>query len=145
MKNTLKNTTMNQLNSHRYSGVPRILSKPLLVMRQPQVFNGDTKVNPSLIPQIYRCYIVWNKRIAFILFPGTVYIASLGEHCPLLAFSSLINPLQLPVLVFLSQWVKPTMARWCSVNYSVTGFQAFSRPLLQPVPFAPVSHCRSSN
>jgi len=80
----------------------------------------------------------------FILFPLTVYTASLGECFLLLVFNSLIDLLQLPVLVFLSQWVKPTMARWCSLNHSVVGFQVFSRSPLQPVPPVPVSYCPSN-
>jgi len=78
------------------------------------------------------------------MFPGTVYIASLGECCLLSAFSSLINLLQLPVLVFLSQWVKPTMAHWCSLKHLVAGFQVFSRSLSQQALSAPVSYCSSN-
>ena len=110
------------------------------------MFDGNVILNHSLrhILQIYRCYIVWSRRSVFILFPLTVYTASLGECFLLLVFNSLIDLLQLPVLVFLSQWVKPTMGRWCSLNHSVVGFQVFSRSLLQPVPPVPVSHCSSN-
>jgi len=111
------------------------------------VFNGDAIVKtynityPTDLPMLYcleQAHCVYPV-------PWYKYIASLGECCLLLAFSPLINLLQLPVLVFLSQWVKPTMVHWCSLNYSVAGFQVFSRSLLRPVLFAPVSYCCSSN